>query len=148
MSIKTNFELPRASDANDTLKQGQRLAQDLSKNFKAIKKEIDEIVNGSANYTSGINGVLFSSAYSVTAGAVLQVGATSYTFTHNFGFVPSGFIITDLTSSNPAYMTPPVMTRDSWTTTQITVRISSVNLDIPSNLSRTVTGSFKIIVLR
>jgi hypothetical protein len=35
--IKTNFEMPRG---DDPVKQGQRLAQDLSSNFKAIAKQL------------------------------------------------------------------------------------------------------------
>jgi hypothetical protein len=145
MSIKTNFEIPRAADDNDIVKQGQRLSQDLSKNFKAIRKELDNLVGQSNPLTSGINGVSFSSSYSfvVVTGSTTS---TTVTFTHNFGSIPTGFIVVDLTSSNTVYLTQPIITRDSWTTTQITVRISVTSIDFGSN--RTQSGTFKIIVLR
>lgn len=147
MSIKTNFEFSRSEDIRDVIKHSQRLSQDLGKNFRSIKNSIDKIITDTETYQSGINGVSFSSAYSVTA-SLLQVGASTFTFTHNFGSIPNGFIVVDLTSSNTVYMTPPVVTRDSWTTTQIVVRISSMNIDIPNGLNRTISGDFKIIVLR
>jgi hypothetical protein len=145
MSIKTNFEIPRAADDNDVVKQGQRLSQDLSKNFKAIRKEIDSLIGQSNPLTSGINGVAFSSSYSVTATSG-TTAATTVVFTHNFGSIPNGFIVLDLTSSNTIYLTQPIITRDSWTTTQITVRISITSIDF--GLNRTQSGTFKIIVLR
>ena len=39
MSIKTNFEIPRSTSPEGLRLEGQRLAQDLSTNFKAIEKQ-------------------------------------------------------------------------------------------------------------
>ena len=43
MSIKTNFEIPRATSDVEIAKQGQRLAQDLSKNFKSVKNQLESL---------------------------------------------------------------------------------------------------------
>lgn len=143
MSIKTNFEFPRGESPNDVIKQGQRLAQDLSKNFKSISKALS--ASTSDSLVSGIDGVEFSSNYSVVCPSATN-GASTYTFTHNFGALPTGYIVTDLTSSNTIYLSNPVLTRDSWTTTQITIRLSVLTIDFAS--SRTQSGAFKILVLR
>jgi hypothetical protein len=143
MSIKTNFEFPRGENPNDALKQGQRLAQDLSKNFKAISKALG--ISTTNNFVSGINGVEFSSAYSITC-ASGTTNSVAVTFTHSFGTVPTGFILTDITSSNTAGLTNPVLTRDSWTTTQVVIRLSILNVDTFS--TKTQSGNFKILLLR
>jgi hypothetical protein len=50
VSIKTNFEFPRG---DDPVKQGQRLAQDLSTNFKAIVNKLEK----NSNTTSTSDGM-------------------------------------------------------------------------------------------
>lgn len=145
MSIKTNFEIPRATDEGDIVKQGQRTAQDLSKNFKAIRKEIDQISQNTINYVSGINGVKLSTAFSIAIPA-FSYGSSTYTLTHNIGSIPSGFIISDLVSSTSAGTSEPVITRVSWTATQIVVRIGSLNASLAGGA--TLSGTFTIIVLR
>jgi len=146
VSIKTNFEIPRAIDENDIVKQGQRTAQDLSKNFKAIKKELSSIAESQAKSLLS-NEIVFSGSYSITVSS-FNYGSSVFTFTHGFNVLPSGFVVVDLTSSNTVYMTDPVVTRVSWTTTQITVRISTSNFDIVGGLNHTQSGTFKIMVLR
>ena len=138
--IKTNFEFPRGTDNTKFL---QRLVQDLSKNFKALKDSTDNISINSTTY--GLDGMLFTGSFSIGVPAGANA-ATTATLTHNFGSVPSGFIVVDSTSSNTAYLTQPIYTRDSWTTTQITIRISILSIDFAS--SRTQTGTYKILVLR
>jgi len=139
-SIKTNFEMPRG---DDPVKQAQRLAQDLSSNFKAISNALG--ISTTNNFVSGINGVEFSSAYSIAC-APGTTNSVAVTFTHNFGTVPTGFILTDITSSNTAGLTKPVLTRDSWTTTQVVIRLSILNVDTFS--TKTQSGNFKILLLR
>lgn len=144
--IKTNFELPRGSDP---VKQAQRLSQDLSNNFKIVLKEISALKNNSASSVSkpyGLSGTEFSSSFSVTVPSAAGTRFQVFTLTHDFGSLPSGFLITDLTSSNSSVLTSPIITRDSWTTTQITIRIAISTLDFAT--SRTQTGTFKILVLR
>lgn len=139
MSIKTNFELPRGGDQDEVIKQGQRLAQDLSKNFKSISKQLTAISNASTNKTLlDLGGILFSQSISGGAGTFVN----NYTFTHNIGSLPSGFIIVDQTCSpfpSAAYMS---IVRVSWTTTDITVRVS-INI-LPSV---SFAASFSILVL-
>lgn len=138
--IKTNFEFPRGTD---NVKFLQRLVQDLSKNFKALKDSADSLLVNSTTY--GLDGMLFTGSFSIGVPAGTNA-ATTVTLTHNFGSVPSGFIVVDSTSSNTVYLTQPIYTRDSWTTTQITIRISILSIDFAS--SRTQTGTYKILVLR
>lgn len=145
MSIKTNFEIPRALDDKDVVKQGQRTAQDLSKNFKSIKKELNALSEIQSN--SLLNYVEFTGSFSITV-APPNYGSATFTFSHGFNALPSGLLVVDLTSSNTVYMTDPILTRVSWTTTQITVRIGTNNFDAVSGLNRTQTGTFKIYVLR
>lgn len=139
--IKTNFELPRGDDDKKYL---QRIAQDLSKNFKYISSQLG--TGATSSYVSGIDGVAFAGSFSITApptsGTLFQI----FSFSHSFGSLPSGFLVADLTSSNSAFLTSPIVTRDSWTTTQITIRIAISTLDFAS--ARSQTGTFKIIVLR
>lgn len=145
MSIKTNFEIPRAIDVNDIAKQGQRTAQDLSKNFKSIKKELDQIASQSASYVSGIDGIKLSGTftYNIAAGTY---GSATVVLTHGIGTLPSGFIITDIVSAASSASTDPQITRVSWTTTEITIRIGSINSSGAAAATR--TGTFTIIVLR
>lgn len=140
--IKTNFELPRGDD--DT-KYTQRVAQDLSKNFKAIRKEIDQISQSTINYVSGINGVKLSATFSISV-PVFGYGSSTYTLTHNIGSIPSGFIVSDIISSTSATTSDPVITKVSWTATQIVVRIGSLNSSLAGGA--TLSGTFTIIVLR
>lgn len=146
MSIKTNFEFPRAEDPNDVVKQGQRLAQDLSKNFKSIKNKLDKLSITTTSTPYGLDGLEFSGSFSIFMPAGSGTRFQVFTFTHNFGSIPTGFLITDLTSSNSSILTSPIATRDSWTTTQITIRIAITTLDFGTD--RTQTGTFKILVLR
>ena len=115
MSIKTNFEIPRAIDENDIVKQGQRTAQDLSKNFKAIKKELDEVRN---NYNVSVGMTKFVDLnFSFTSGSPLyQV----ITLPHNLGVVPLGWIIIDIYRVGGSSIAPGVM-RLSWDATNITL---------------------------
>ena len=138
--IKTNFEFPRGTD---NVKFLQRLVQDLSKNFKALKQVSESTTTNSTKY--GIDGLEFTGSFSITVPAAGNA-STTVTLNHNFGTVPSGFIVIDSTSSNTVYLTQPIYTRDSWTTTQITIRISVLTIDFGSN--RTQSGTYKILVLR
>lgn len=138
-SIKTNFEMPRG---DDPVKQAQRLSQDLSSNFKAINKELSALKINTQNTPYGLDGLEFSGSYSSAGGGIIS----DYTFTHNFGSIPSGFWCTDVTASSfSASVGPPGFSiiRIAWTTATITVRIA---LDT-GNLGP-CSGSFKILVLR
>jgi len=144
--IKTNFEMPRG---DDPVKQAQRLSQDLTSNFKAILKEINDLksnTTSSALNPYGLSGIELSGSFSITVPSAAGTRFQIFTLTHGFGSLPSGFLITDLTSSNSSVLTSPIVTRDSWTTTQITIRIAISTLDFAT--SRTQTGTFKILVLR
>lgn len=146
MSIKTNFEFPRG---DDPVKQGQRLSQDLSKNFKNILKEINAFKSDAAASASnpyGLNGKELSGSFSIAVPSAAGTRFQIFTLDHNFESLPSGFLVTDLTSSNSSVLTAPIVTRDSWTTTQITIRIAISTLDFAT--ARTQTGTFKILVLR
>lgn len=143
MSIKTNFEIPRAVDENDIVKQGQRTAQDLSKNFKAIKKQLDNMSQNQSTY--GLDGIIVSQSFSVSA-ASYSSGVNSYVLNHNFNAVPSGYIILDFSSNYVTAVTQPVITRSSWTSTQITFNISILNIDMGG--AHAISGSFKVLILR
>jgi len=139
MSIKTNFEIPRASDEGDIVKQGQRTAMDLSKNFKSINNYINEQKSIEKSGVYGLNGLEFSQTITVASATF----SASITFNHGFNAIPSGFIVTDLFSSvafgaGGNYS----VVRTSWTTNQITVRISG------NTASSNFNGTFKILVLR
>ena len=140
MSIKTNFEIPRASEPSDLSRQGQRLAQDLSRNFSSIKKQLNEVSAQSeevepAEFVDFTGSMTISSATSVTY--------QDYTFTHNFGTIPSGYFIIDsqFDGGSPVRIFHPV--RLSWTTTAITVRVSLL-----ISGAGVGTGNFKIRILR
>ena len=137
MSIKTNFEFPRGESPGDVLKQGQRLSQDLSKNFKSIIKQLNQ-ANNTAISILDLGGMQFSGSFSYGGG----IGITDYTFSHNFNKVPSGFFVLDSTSNNFGAGASLSVIRLSWTTTQITVRLS-----IDSGVAAATSGTFKILVL-
>ena len=136
--IKTNFEFPRGDDDNKYL---QRIAQDLSKNFNSVVKQLNELRQLGNSYisVSNLNGIQFSDSFSYPAG----VGFSSYTFNHNFNAIPSGFLILDATANNFGLDASFSIIRLSWTTTQITVRIS-----INTGVAAASSGTFKILVLR
>lgn len=139
-SIKTNFEMPRG---DDPVKQAQRLSQDLSSNFKAITKTLNDLKANTLTTPFGLDGIEFSGTFSGPGSGV----TTDYTFTHNFNTVPSGFWCTDILPSSysaalgilPYYS----VVRIAWTTTTITVRIA-----IETGNAGPCSGSFKILVLR
>lgn len=109
MSIKTNFEFPRGENPNDVIKQGQRLAQDLSKNFKSIKKNLDVIdqIQQNIPFSSFVDLV-----YNFPAGSP---GAVNVTVAHNLGVIPTGWVIIDNTNGE----TTPW--RASWTNSDMTL---------------------------
>jgi len=126
MSIKTNFEFPRG---DDPIKQGQRLAQDLSKNFKSISNMIDPLAQG----------IEFTQDFSYSSGNQVY----NYTFIHNFNTIPSGFYIKDITTNAPSAAFEHFHAiRTSWTSKEISIKISY------SASTSTIGGSFKLMVLR
>lgn len=141
--IKTNFEFPRG---DDTVKFLQRLVQDLSKNFKAIKTTSQ--VTSNFNSTYGLDGIELAGSFSITGPPASQAIYTSTTqvLNHNFGTVPRGFIVTDTTTSSGGTYPCVVVgiSRSSWTTTQISIKIECIDLLGGAN----VTGTYKILVLR
>lgn len=86
-----------------------------------------------------IDGLDFSSSFSSGSGASIH----DFTFSHNFGSDPSGFLVLDLTSSGIGAGGSISLFRTSWTTTQISVRII-----VDTNVAGGHSGSFKIKVLR
>lgn len=140
--IKTNFEFPRGTDNTKFL---QRLVQDLSKNFKALKDSTDNISINSTTY--GLDGIEFSGAFSFsTGGGVPTYLTTTQTHTHNFGSTPRGFIVTDITCTAPSSVGNSVSSikRVSWTSTQISIRIEAIDL----SAGQSISGTYKILVLR
>lgn len=83
-------------------------------------------------------GITFSQSYSAGASPF----TASYTFNHDFGFIPSGFMIIDNVHSANA-SGADAFTRTSWTSTQITITIS-----ITTGIVGAFNGSFKILILR
>jgi hypothetical protein len=145
--IKTNFEMPRDADP---VKQAQRLAQDLSKNFKSINNYIETISNAST-LPFGLDGEVVSSNYSITiASGGPLVLFQDIVLNHNLGSVPSGYFILDLTFSpvTPADFFPPTIYRTSWTSTQIAFRINMISGTGLGPGPWTNTGTFSAIVLR
>jgi hypothetical protein len=129
MSIKTNFEFPRGTDSIDIIKQGQRLAQDLSKNFKTISNMLDPLTEGTE----------FTQDFSYTSGSQVY----NYTFVHNFNTIPSGFYIKDMFTNAPSTTFEQYHAiRTSWTSKEISIKISY------SASTSIINGSFKIIILR
>lgn len=134
MPIKTNFEIPRSTEDADIVRSSTRMAQDLSKNFKSIKNQFEELSSSILGVDNRID-FSFLGASTFTA---------DYTFAHGLGSVPSGFIVTDTVCSTvSASVTGFVVHRTSWTTNEITVR-----LVVSLNTSDNGIGSFKIKVLR
>lgn len=83
-------------------------------------------------------GITFSQSYAAGASPF----TSSFTFNHDFGFIPSGFMIID--NTHPANANgADSFTRASWTSTQITITIS-----ITTGIVGAFNGSFKILVLR
>ena len=87
-----------------------------------------------------LNGVYITQGFSGPSGSLF----TTFTLNHNLGVVPSGFIVTDInyTSGSLAAENNSI-SRVSWTTTQITIR-----LNITTGTGTAFAGSFKILVLR
>jgi len=113
--IKTNFELPRGDDDK---KYTQRVAQDLSKNFKAILKSNNEIKSQIADFQSSQFMKKFVDlTFSFTASSpTYQV----ITLAHNLGVIPTGWIIIDIYRVGGSSIAPGVM-RISWDATNITL---------------------------
>jgi hypothetical protein len=137
VSIKTNFELPKNDIESDLETQAQRLARDLSKNFKSVKKQLRQVAD--TNITiNNLGGVEFSQSWSSAIGLYLN----SFTFTHNLGVVPSKWLIIDSTVTNVTAGGVYSIWRSSWTSTQITITIS-----VDTNIVTSTSGTFKILVL-
>ena len=138
MSIKTNFEFPRAMSEADTIKQAQRVAQDLSKNFSSIKKQLG--INSSGITPISLDGVYASQSFSAGSGTLFN----TYVVPHTLGVIPTSFIVSDFElSSGPATALSYSLFRLAWTTTDITVR-----LNITTGTGSAFSGSFKLLVLR
>lgn len=140
--IKTNFEFPRGDDSAKFL---QRLVQDLSKNFKSINLLKNTISQNSTTY--GIDGVELSGSFSIGhGGGNPSTGSSVQTLNHNIGTTPRGFILIDLTATGASIVGANVasITRTSWTSTQITIRINTIDL----GAAQTISGTYKILVLR
>jgi hypothetical protein len=139
VSIKTNFELPKNDIEGDLEMQGQRLARDLSKNFKSIKKQLGITDNtGSSSY--GLDGNILTQSFSAGAGSLFQ----SYTISHGLGAQPSAYIVLDFSiDSGPIGANTMTLFRTSWTTSDITFR-----LNITTGTASAFSGSFKILALR
>lgn len=114
MSIKTSFEFPRGEDESDVVKQGQRLSQDLSKNFKSIKKALDTVV--SYSQTAPFQ-KYFDFSNTWTGGAV-------FTIAHGLGQVPNGWFVIDSYAGGSS-VTVVSPTRISWDATNISIYFSA-----------------------
>lgn len=138
MSIKTNFEFPRGESDSDLLTQGQRLSQDLSKNFKSIKKQLG--ITGESVTPVSLDGAYVTQGFSAPSGTLFA----SYTIAHGLGVVPTSFIVSDIAfSSGSLGALSYSLFRLSWTATDITVR-----LNITTGTGTAFAGSFKLLVLR
>jgi hypothetical protein len=107
-------------------------------------KTLNSTFKDSPNSSSGIvglEGVSFSQSFSF---GVAVSSNSSYTFNHNLGVIPSGFLIIDqecdIRTASGFNMT---ISRISWTTTNIVI-----SLTVSSNVAVACNGSFKILVLR
>lgn len=139
MSIKTNFEFPRGDSPEELAKQGQRLAQDLSKNFKILSKSIS---NNSSLTAINLDGVYVNGLWSGTTSS--QTYSATLTLPHSLNAVPSGWLLVDNTHNGTTGFGAGVdIIRTAWTNLDITIRI---NLSTGSN--GTFSGSFRILILR
>lgn len=85
-------------------------------------------------------GVVVSQDFSAPSGTLF----TTFTIAHSLGSIPSGFIVSDFVYSSGALSAEMhSLSRVSWTTSQITVR-----LNITTGTGTAFSGSFKILVLR
>lgn len=138
--IKTNFEFPRG---DDNVKFMQRLIQDLSKNFKFIQKNIGANSSASYNQNYGLNGNLVTYNFSLGNNSSYSV-----TVAHGLGMVPSGFVVTDMYTSNSISPSPDdsfLLRRTSWDATNITFSFSILFNNIAPGT--TVNGYFNVVVL-
>lgn len=108
MSIKTNFEFPRGSDP---LKQGGRLAQDLSSNFKSVNNELDKI-NKTLTNSLGTNYIDLTYVLNLSTSATISI-------IHNLGSIPKGWYIIDQTLSASQIVS---VDRISWDSVQLSLR--------------------------
>lgn len=128
MSIKTNFEMPRG---DDPIKQGQRLAQDLSSNFKAIQNQIQNSKHEDLTGT-----------FTTYVGTAFWV----YNFNHSLGSVPAGFQVIDfsgcLNNTNEEFSIVRHSTAQIpvWTDSGISVKLTYTGYAGQP----VITGSFKI----
>lgn len=109
----------------------------------AIVKLLNESKAPSTETVDPLDGVEFNDSYNITIATGTQ-GIQTFTYTHNFGKLPTGFIVKDMTW-NVDFTESPVLVRTSWTTTQIIFKIAIGNF---SGSSRTASGTFKVLVLR
>lgn len=111
-------------------------------------KKTDPTVADTAIAPYGLNGVEFSGSYSFNITYGIGNNTQTFTLTHNFGSIPSGFIVTDLTfvPVGPLQSFPTIV-RTSWTSTQITIKIGVYDATTSAGPTL-VTGTFKILVLR
>ena len=103
--IKTNFEIPRG---DDPVKQAQRLAMDLSANFKAISSNIQSL----SNMSSGIN---------TYVDIVYVLNGTTYvpvSHPHGLGTTPVGWFVIDITLS---FQDSVSIIRTAWDETSLTL---------------------------
>jgi hypothetical protein len=112
--IKTNFELPRGDD--DT-KYTQRVAQDLSKNFKAIRSIVNQI-------TSSINALEQQKKY-VDVNLHFTSIYQTLTATHNLGVIPTGWYVIDQYWGGTNFNQAPLIYRTAWTASTITLQVGN-----------------------
>lgn len=117
MSIKTNFEFPRGEDPADVIKQGQRLAQDLSKNFKSVSNLINEVRASIPAATTA--GAYIDLVFSFTSGSPLY---QSVTMAHNLGVIPTGWFIIDAYRTGTGVTEGYSVVRTSWDATNLTLQ--------------------------
>lgn len=108
--IKTNFEFPRGEDNQ---KYQQRIAQDLSKNFKALIGKITSL-------NKDITTIQNSSSLGYTVGQFISITFPATTIgthsvSHTLGVIPKGWVVSDV-------ITLPGINyyRTSWDATSIT----------------------------
>ena len=128
-SIK--IKLPYASGDSDLLRAFNFMVKTINSSFNT-QDSVEQL-----DPKASLLGVEFEQSYSSGSGAF----AGTYTFNHNIGSIPSGFIIID--NVHPAVGYGDSFTRVSWTTTQITIKIS-----VDTGIAAAFSGSFKILVLR
>lgn len=134
-----NKKIPLIDDNHTT----EDVVNYLVKTINSTFVDGNNSTSSSTDFARLLGGLNFSQAYSITipGGAPSSI-TSSYGFTHNFGSLPSGYIVTMVTSNASALGIGPVVVLGGWTNTTVTINTIGYGGGL------TISGTFNFTLLR